>query len=92
MHVRYVSATIDRPVRADQRRYGEIWYDVGGRKAMSRAITAKTLCSETIYTLAGVSPVEPTRTTGSSAGIRSRRAPRGAALIFYVLWPALIVG
>ena len=49
MRVRYVSSHVHRP--ASSRRaphYGEIWYELGGRQAMSRATTAEAAL-ETIY-------------------------------------------
>ena len=35
--------------------YGEIWYDLGGRRTMNRLTTGEAVL-ETIYGLAGVTP------------------------------------
>ena len=78
---------IHRPVRADECRYGEVWFDVGGRQAMTRATTAEAAL-ETIYSLAGVC-APPTREP-VFRGPSARHQPRGAAIIFYVLWPVLV--
>ena len=68
--------------------YGEIWYDLGGRQAMSRATTAEAAL-EMIYALAGVSA--PGEDEGSIfRGHPLAVPPRGAATIFYGVWPALV--
>ena len=70
--------------------YGEIWYELGGRRAMSRVTTAEGVL-ETIYELAGMTPPAGGRRGRSSAGIRSRCRRSGAAAVFYGIWPALVV-
>ncbi|HEX3645078.1 MAG TPA: hypothetical protein VHT95_05690 [Vicinamibacterales bacterium] len=89
VRVRYVSATSIGLFEQTAPHYGEIWYELGGRKAMSRATTAESAL-ETIYDLAGVKPpVE----AGDQIfrGHPLAAAPRGAAAVFYGIWPAAIV-
>ena len=70
--------------------YGEIWYEVAGRKTMSRATTAEAVL-ESIYAVAQVKP--PVESEESIyRGHPLRAAPKGAAFVFYGLWPALFLG
>ena len=57
---------------------------------MSRATTAEGVL-ETIYALAGVDAAAAKTATTSSAAIRWRCRPSGAAAVFYGIWPALVV-
>ena len=69
--------------------YGEIWYELGGRKAMSRVITEEGVL-DTIYSLAGVTP--PPEGDEVFRGHPLAVPPRGAAWMFYGIWPALVAG
>jgi ABC-2 type transport system permease protein len=95
LQVQYISATSIGLFEQTSAHYGEIWYELGGRKTMSRLTTAEGVL-ETIYALAGVEP------SGENAGNgdRSERvfrghplavSPKGAATVFYGVWPALVV-
>jgi hypothetical protein len=89
VHVSYVSATSIGLFEQTAPHYGEIWYELGGRKEMTRATTAESAL-ETIYDLAGVKP------TGETDGELFRGhplavAPLGAAALFYGIWPASVV-
>ena len=89
VRVRYVSATSIGLFEQTAPHYGEIWYELGGRKEMSRATTAESAL-ETIYDLAGVKPpVE----AGDEIfrGHPLAVAPTGAAAVFYGIWPGAIV-
>jgi ABC-2 type transport system permease protein len=89
VHVRYESATSIGLFEQSAPHYGEIWYELGGRKEMSRATTAESAL-ETIYDLAGVKP--PAETEGDMfRGHPLAVAPRGAAAVFYAVWPALVM-
>ena len=92
LQVRYVSATSIGLFEQTAAHYGEIWYDLGGRKTMSRLTTAENVL-ETIYDLAGVAaPVEPGIDDESIfRGHPLAVPPKGAAAVFYGIWPALIV-
>jgi hypothetical protein len=89
MQVRYVSATSIGLFEQTAPHYGEIWYELGGKKEMSRATTAESAL-ETIYDLAGVKPpVE--KEDEIFRGHPLAVAPKGAAAVFYGIWPALVV-
>jgi len=87
--VQYVSATSIGLFEQTSPHYGEIWYDLGGRRSMSRLTTAEGVL-ESIFTLAGVTP----RAEDESEIFRGHPLavpPKGAATIFYGIWPALVV-
>ena len=86
--VRYQSATSIGLFEQTSAGYGEIWYDIQGKKAMSRAVTAESVL-ETIYALAGVSPAPENGDVFRGHPLMTR--PAKAAVVFYGLWPALIV-
>ena len=89
MQVSYVSATSIGLFEQTSAHYGEIWYDLGGRRAMSRMTTAEGVL-ETIYSMAGVTP--PTESDeGVFRGHPLAVPPKGAATVFYGIWPALVV-
>ncbi len=86
LHVEYVSATSIGLFEQTSPHYGEIWYELGGRRQMNRATTPEGVL-ETIYALAGVTPPE---SSDDFRGHPLAVAPRGAALVFYGIWPALV--
>ena len=89
VQVRYMSATSIGLFEQTGDHYGEIWYDLGGRKAMSRVTTAEGVL-ETIYSLAGVSP--PGEDEDSMfRGHPLAMAPAGAGVVFYLVWPGLVI-
>ena len=65
--------------------YGEIWYELGGRKVMERS-TIDEVVLEQIYSLAGVAKPEQIP-TDEFPGYPLAAQPRHASLIFYLLWP-----
>ena len=89
LKIEYISATSIGLFEQTSASYGEIWYDLGGKKEMSRITTAEGVL-ETIYSLAGIPPpVED-----EEAGFRGHPLavpPKGAAVVFYGIWPALVV-
>ena len=69
--------------------YGEIWYEMRGQKMMDRS-TIEQVVLEQVYRLAGVSQpavVEENNFPGYPLAVR----PRGAAWIFYGVWPLLTI-
>jgi ABC-type transport system involved in multi-copper enzyme maturation permease subunit len=88
LQVQYVSATSIGLFEQTSPHYGEIWYELGGRRAMSRATSAEGVL-ETIYSLAGVKP--PAESDSTFRGHPLAVAPVGAATIFYGAWPAVVV-
>jgi ABC-2 type transport system permease protein len=90
LQVQYVSATSIGLFEQTSQHYGEIWYELGGRKVMSRVTTAEGVL-EAIYGLAGMAaPVE--NDAVEFRGHPLAVPPKGAATVFYRLWPALIAG
>jgi hypothetical protein len=88
LQVRYVSATSIGLFEQTSAGYGEIWYQLGDRKTMSRVTTAEGVL-EAIYSLAGVAP-PPENDDAVFRGHPLAVPPRGAAAMFYGLWPGLI--
>jgi hypothetical protein len=89
LQVQYVAATTTGLFEQTAAHYGEIWYELGGQRAMSRVTTAEGVL-ETIFELAGVTP--PAETDDEIfRGHPLAVPPRGAAAVFYGIWPALIV-
>ncbi len=66
-------------------RYGEIWYEIDGRKTMSRSAT-EPIVLDTIYQLAGLPRLER-KTDGGVAGHPLAARPFGAGWLFYLLFP-----
>ena len=89
VEVRYVSATSIGLFEQANAGYGEIWYELGGKRSMNRLTTEEAVL-ETIYGLAGATP--PQETGPTFAGHPLAAAPRGAALILFGLWPLLVAG
>lgn len=89
LHVQYIANTSTGLFEQSSRQYGEIWYELGGRRIMNRATTAESVL-ETIYSLAGITVAE----TGDDEIFRGHPLavpPRRAGAVFYGIWPALIV-
>lgn len=69
-------------------RYGTIVYRVGGKEAVSRSTTEEIVLDE-LETLAGLTP--PERGESAYPGHPLNASPRGAATLFYVVWPLLVI-
>jgi hypothetical protein len=89
VQVQYIANTTTGLFEQTSQHYGEIWYDLGGRRAMSRMTTAEGVL-DTIYSLAGITPPEE---TGGAIfrGHPLAVPPKRAAVVFYGIWPALVV-
>ena len=68
--------------------YGEVWYEMNGRKVMSRSTTEPIVLS-VIYQLANLSPPKATNESGYS-GHPLQTRPAGAPYFYYIIWPGLI--
>jgi hypothetical protein len=88
VQVRYVSQTTTGLFEQTSAHYGEIWYELAGRRMVSRATTVEGVL-EAIYALAGVSPPADTD-TDIFRGHPLAAPPRGAATVFYGIWPAAV--
>lgn len=69
--------------------YGEVWYTLGGRRAMSRS-TTEPIVLETLYQLAGRTPPTPDA-EAAYPGYPLHVSPRWAAPLFYGAWPVLVL-
>lgn len=85
LRVQYVSSTSIGLFEQSNPHYGEIWYDLGGHKAVNRVITPEGVL-ETIYSLAGVTPPAE-NDEDIFRGHPLAVQPKGAALVFYGGWP-----
>ena len=84
--VTFISSTTIGMFEQTSEHYGEVWYEIGGRRAMSRITTAEAVL-ETIYDLAKISPpVESDDDVFRGHPLAAR--PSGAAMVFYGAWPA----
>jgi hypothetical protein len=89
LQVTYVSATSIGLFEQTNAGYGEIWYSLDGRKEMSRVTTEEGIL-EAIYSVAGVKP--PKEDDEAVYRGHPLAAPaKGAAWIFFGLWPASIL-
>ena len=88
VEVRYVSATSIGLFEQTADHYGEVWYELDGRRTMSRVTTADGVL-ETVYELAGIKPPQEDA-RDIFRGYPLAAAPRGAAAVFYGLWPAAV--
>jgi ABC-type transport system involved in multi-copper enzyme maturation permease subunit len=85
LQVEYSSVTSIGLFEQSNPHYGEISYELGGHKAANRVTTPEGVL-ETIYSLAGVTPPESDEVfRGHPLAV----FPRGAALVFYGIWPLL---
>jgi len=88
LQVTYIAATTTGLFEQTAAHYGEIWYELGGQRAMSRMTTADGVL-ETIFSLAGITP--PVESDDIFRGHPLAVPPKGAAAVFYGVWPALVV-
>ena len=89
VQVQYFSATSTGLFEQTSPHYGEIWYELAGRKEMSRVTTAEGVL-ETIYALAGVAaPAEDDESI--FRGHPLAVPPKGATFGFYGIWPAVVI-
>lgn len=87
--VRYLSSTTIGLFEQTSPGYGEIWYDLGGRRTMSRVTTAEGVL-ESIYSLANVTP--PAETDDEVFRGHPLAVPaKGAGTLFYGVWPGLFL-
>lgn len=89
LKVEYISATSIGLFEQTSSHYGEIWYELSGRREMSRLTTAEGVL-ETIYSLAGIaSPSENDEPVFRGHPLAA--LPKGAAIVFYGIWPAVVI-
>ncbi len=89
LQVRYVAATSSGLFEQANAGYGEIRYEFGGRKTMSRTTTAEGVL-EAIYFVAGMKP--PVESDDDVfRGHPLAKSPKGAGILYYVLWPVVFL-
>jgi ABC-2 type transport system permease protein len=89
LQVQYISATSIGLFEQTSAGYGEIWYDLGGHRTMSRATTAEGVL-EAVYSLAGVTPPAENDET-AFRGHPLAAPPKGAGAMFYAIWPGVFL-
>ena len=87
MEVRYAAHSRSGLFEAPGDRYGEIWYELAGRKVMSRSTTERIVL-ENLYTLARIAPQAATESEAAGHPLAAHAA--GAAWIFYGIWPLAV--
>jgi hypothetical protein len=90
-HVRvsYVSRSSTGLYESADPGYGEIWYDLGGRRVMSHQITDEGVM-ETVMGLAGIAPGADTDEEFHGHPLATR--PTAAGIVFYGVWPVALAG
>ena len=88
LKVRYVAATSTGLFEQTSSGYGEIWYQIGDRKTMTRATTAESAL-EAIYSLARITP--PVESDEAFRGHPLAAPTTGASILFYLVWPGLFL-
>jgi ABC-2 type transport system permease protein len=89
VHVVYASRTSTGLFEEADPGYGEVWYDLGGRRVMSRVITDEGVM-ETVLGLAGIMPAAGADEEFHGHPLGAR--PVAAGWVFYGLWPVAVVG
>ena len=91
MQAQYISATsIGLSEQTSPRtKVRSIWYELADKQEMSRVTTAEGVF-ETIYALAGVAP-PPEDEESVFRGHPLAVPPKGAAIVFYGIWPAVAI-
>ena len=87
--VEYVSGTSTGLFEQASEHYGEIWYDLGGKRAVGRTTTTDGVL-DAIYELAGIQP--PQEGEAGHRGHPLAAKPAGAMPLFYVAWPLAVLG
>ncbi|HUQ88909.1 MAG TPA: hypothetical protein VM096_15235 [Vicinamibacterales bacterium] len=88
VQIHYVSATSTGLFEQTADKYGEIWYELNGRRHVSRVTTAEGVL-ESVFDLAAVkAPAQRDEEIFRGHPLAAR--PAGAAVIFYVGWPLVI--
>jgi hypothetical protein len=89
VQVRYISRTTSGLYEGADPGYGEIWYELRGRRLQNRATTDESVL-ETIFELAGTPP--PGDDGHAFPGYPLDTPPAGAAALFYGIWPLATAG
>ena len=89
VHVDYAARSATGLFEVSAQHYGEVWYRLGAKQAMTRSTTVPIVL-ETIYGLAGLTP--PTASEGDAyPGYPHVAHIRLDGFLFYALWPVAVV-
>jgi ABC-type transport system involved in multi-copper enzyme maturation permease subunit len=89
LDVEYAATSRSGLFESGEDHYGEIWYELGGQKAVDRS-TIEEVVLDQIYQLAHVS--SPERATDDGfPGYPLAAQPKYATAFFYLLWPLLVI-
>jgi ABC-2 type transport system permease protein len=89
VEVDYAAGSHTGLFESDEDHYGEIWYELGAKREMNRS-TTEAIVLEQLYDLAGLSAPEHAE-ENDFPGYPLAAHPRGAAWIFYLIWPLAMV-
>jgi ABC-2 type transport system permease protein len=87
--VTYVSGSATGLFEQAREHYGEIWYELGGKRIVGRSMTRDGVL-DAIYELAGLQA--PQEGEAGHRGHPLSAQPVGAIPLFYVVWPLAVVG
>jgi ABC-2 type transport system permease protein len=87
--VEYVSGSSTGLFEQASEHYGEIWYDLGGKRIVGRTTTTDGVL-DAIYELAGIAA--PQEGEAGHRGHPLGAQPTGAVPLFYVVWPLAVIG
>jgi hypothetical protein len=87
--VQYISGTATGLFEQASEHYGEIWYDLDGKRIVGRATTTDGVL-DAIYELAGIQP--PQEGGAGHRGHPLAAQATGAMPLFYVIWPLTVLG
>jgi ABC-2 type transport system permease protein len=87
--VTYISGSATGLFEQAREHYGEIWYELGGKRIFGRSMTRDGVL-DAIYELAGLQA--PQEGEAGHRGHPLFAQPVGAIPLFYVAWPLAVVG
>jgi ABC-2 type transport system permease protein len=87
--ITYVSASATGLFEQAREHYGEIWYELGGKRIAGRSMTRDGVL-DAIYELAGLAA--PQEGEAGHRGHPLAAQPIGAVPLFYVAWPLAVMG
>jgi len=87
VRITYVSATSTGLFEQTADQYGEIHYELNGKRLVSRVTTAEGVL-ESVLEIAGINAPPDSGEIFRGHPLAAR--PRGAAAVFYVAWPLAI--
>jgi len=89
--IEYVSATSTGLFEQSNDQYGEVWYELDGRKVVSRITTAEGV-RDAVFDVANLQiPPGSQPAEEMFRGYPLATEPRGAAPVFFGVWPVVIV-